>query len=59
MATMTATLTLMAPRQNPYSRAATRTLRVRLNRDERGLVVAEETWEEDQRRPEDTQHSLV
>lgn len=35
-------LTVIAPRQNPYSRAATSTLRMRLNRDERGLVVAEE-----------------
>lgn len=35
-------LTFMAPRQNPYNRAATSTLRMRLNRDERGLVVAEE-----------------
>lgn len=30
----------MAPRQNPYSRAATNMLRMRLNRDESGLVVA-------------------
>lgn len=35
-------LTLIAPRQNPYNSAATNTLRMRLNRDERGLVVAEE-----------------
>lgn len=32
----------MAPRQNPYSSAATNMLRMRLYRDESGLVVAGE-----------------
>lgn len=46
-------LTLIAPRQNPYSRAATKMLRMRLNRDERGLVVAkeQEITREDQEEP--------
>lgn len=40
-------LTLMAPRQNPYKRAATNMLRRRLYRDESGLVVAEETQKQE------------